>query len=88
MHEILGHDIHGQTRTIDVHVGRLRAKLGAEHKSMVDTVRGVGYMAATPPQPEWIVSAPTPRQSFPDPPRKSPRATVGGGGRFAIQAQA
>jgi len=62
MHEVWGHDIHGRTRTIDVHVGRLRAKLGAEHQSMVDTVRGVGYMAATPPQPEWIVSEPTPKR--------------------------
>ena len=62
MHEVWGHDIHSGTRTIDVHVGRLRAKLGAEHKSMVDTVRGVGYMAATPPQPEWIVSEPTPKR--------------------------
>src|SRR5574337_93350 len=33
-------------RTVDVHVQRLRAKLGAGHKSIVDTVRGVGYMAA------------------------------------------
>jgi hypothetical protein len=23
---------------------------------MIDTVRGVGYMAATPPQPEWILT--------------------------------
>jgi hypothetical protein len=26
---------------------------------MVDTVRGVGYMAVTPPQPEWIVNEST-----------------------------
>ena len=25
----------------------------------VDTVRGVGYMAMTPPQPQWIVTDPT-----------------------------
>lgn len=25
---------------------------------MVDTVRGVGYMAVTPPQPRWIVGEP------------------------------
>jgi len=65
MQEVWGHDIHGPTRTIDVHVGRLRAKLGTEHQSIVDTVRGVGYMAATPPQPEWIVSAPTPPPLLP-----------------------
>jgi len=44
--------------TVDVHVRRLRAKLGTEHESMIDTVRGVGYMAVTPPQPQWIVTDP------------------------------
>lgn len=35
---------------------------------MVDTVRGVGYMAVTPPQPQWIISesAPTPVWTPPD----------------------
>jgi DNA-binding response OmpR family regulator len=60
MHEAWGYDCNGRIRTIDVHVRRLRAKLGAEHKSVVDTVRGVGYMAVTPPQPEWIVGDPIP----------------------------
>jgi DNA-binding response OmpR family regulator len=55
MHEVWGYDCNGRVRTVDVHVRRLRAKLGAEHESMIDTVRGVGYMAATPPQPEWIL---------------------------------
>ncbi len=59
MHEVWGYDCHGRVRTVDVHVRRLRAKLGAEHESMVDTVRGVGYMAVTPPHPEWIVHEPT-----------------------------
>ena len=56
MHEAWGYDCNGQVRTVDVHVRRLRAKLGTGHQSMVDTVRGVGYLAATPPQPEWIVT--------------------------------
>ena len=56
MHEVWGYDCNGRVRTVDVHVRRLRAKLGAEHESVIDTVRGVGYMAATPPQPEWILS--------------------------------
>ena len=56
MHEVWGYDCNGRVRTVDVHVRRLRAKLGTEHESMIETVRGVGYMAATPPQPEWIVS--------------------------------
>ena len=58
MHEVWGYDTNGRVRTVDVHVRRLRAKLGAEYESMVDTVRGVGYMAVTPPQPQWIVSEP------------------------------
>jgi DNA-binding response OmpR family regulator len=60
MHEVWGYDCNGRVRTVDVHVRRLRAKLGTEHDSMVETVRGVGYMAATPPQPEWIVTELTP----------------------------
>jgi DNA-binding response OmpR family regulator len=59
MHEVWGYDCNGRARTVDVHVRRLRAKLGPQHESLIDTVRGVGYMAATPPQPEWIVSEST-----------------------------
>jgi DNA-binding response OmpR family regulator len=55
MHEAWGYDCNGRVRTVDVHVRRLRAKLGSEYESMVDTVRGVGYMAVTPPQPQWII---------------------------------
>ena len=35
-------DYFGGTRTVDVHVRRLRAKLG-EHEALISTVRGVGY---------------------------------------------
>jgi DNA-binding response OmpR family regulator len=59
MHEVWGYDCNGRVRTVDVHVRRLRAKLGAQHDSMIDTVRGVGYMVATPPQPEWVLSEST-----------------------------
>jgi DNA-binding response OmpR family regulator len=38
----------GHTKTVDVHVQRLRAKLGEPYETLVDTVRGVGYMAAQP----------------------------------------
>jgi DNA-binding response OmpR family regulator len=55
MHEVWGYDCNGRVRTVDVHVRRLRAKLGSEHDSMIDTVRGVGYMAVTPPQPQWVM---------------------------------
>lgn len=58
MHEVWGYDCTGRVRTVDVHVRRLRAKLGTEHESMIDTVRGVGYMAVTPPHPQWIVTEP------------------------------
>lgn len=58
LHEVWGFDCNGRVRTVDVHVRRLRAKLGTEYESMVDTVRGVGYMAVTPPHPEWIVNEP------------------------------
>lgn len=59
MHEVWGYDRNGRVRTVDVHVRRLRAKLGPGHESVVDTVRGVGYMAATPPHPEWVLSGST-----------------------------
>ncbi|MGV1033866.1 MAG: response regulator transcription factor [Microbacteriaceae bacterium] len=40
--EVWGYDYFGGTRTVDVHVRRLRAKLGeAEH--LIGTVRNVGY---------------------------------------------
>ncbi|WP_203569006.1 winged helix family transcriptional regulator [Aestuariimicrobium ganziense] len=41
--EVWGYDYFGGTRTVDVHVRRLRAKLGAEHEGHIGTVRNVGY---------------------------------------------
>lgn len=58
MHEVWGYDCNGRVRTVDVHVRRLRAKLGTQYESMIDTVRGVGYMAVTPPHPQWIAGDP------------------------------
>jgi hypothetical protein len=40
---VWGYDYFGGTRTVDVHVRRLRAKLGAEHEALIGTVRNVGY---------------------------------------------
>jgi DNA-binding response OmpR family regulator len=40
--EVWGYDYFGGTRTVDVHVRRLRAKLG-EYESLIGTVRNVGY---------------------------------------------
>lgn len=41
--EVWGYDYYGGTRTVDVHVRRLRAKLGADHDQLITTVRNVGY---------------------------------------------
>lgn len=43
LQEVWGYDFFGGTRTVDVHVRRLRAKLGAEHENMIATIRNVGY---------------------------------------------
>lgn len=48
--EVWGYDFIGGTRTVDVHVRRLRAKLGREYDSLIGTVRGVGYRFARPPK--------------------------------------
>lgn len=48
LREVWGYDFYGGTRTVDVHVRRLRAKLGPEHESLIETVRSVGYRAAGP----------------------------------------
>jgi DNA-binding response OmpR family regulator len=48
LREVWGYDFYGGTRTVDVHVRRLRAKLGPEHEHLIQTVRGVGYRAAEP----------------------------------------
>ncbi len=41
--DVWGYDYYGGTRTVDVHVRRLRAKLGVEHENLIGTVRNVGY---------------------------------------------
>jgi len=43
LQEVWGYDYFGGTRTVDVHVRRLRAKLGTEHELLIGTVRNVGY---------------------------------------------
>jgi DNA-binding response OmpR family regulator len=55
LQEVWGYDYFGGTRTVDVHIRRLRAKLGPEREALIGTVRNVGYkfvaqpMAALPP---------------------------------------
>ena len=44
--DVWGYDYYGGTRTVDVHVRRLRAKLGVEYEGLIATVRNVGYRFA------------------------------------------
>lgn len=77
LQEVWGMDYYGGTRTVDVHVRRLRAKLGSERESLIGTIRNVGYRFAGPrtraedptttpgPGPDNGVAAPTPEPSKP-----------------------
>ncbi|HEX6869794.1 MAG TPA: response regulator transcription factor [Micromonosporaceae bacterium] len=69
LREVWGYDYYGGTRTVDVHVRRLRAKLGSEYESMIGTVRQVGYKFVVPPSRNLPVaeSAEAPEPSRPDP---------------------
>src|SRR4029078_5569826 len=51
LQEVWGYDYYGGTRTVDVHVRRLRAKLGPDHEALIGTVRHVGYRYVTPSGP-------------------------------------
>ena len=52
LQEVWGYDYFGGTRTVDVHVRRLRAKLGPENESLIGTVRNVGYRFVLPTEPD------------------------------------
>ncbi|WP_242636999.1 winged helix-turn-helix transcriptional regulator [Myceligenerans salitolerans] len=62
LQEVWGYDYYGGTRTVDVHVRRLRAKLGPEHEQLIGTVRNVGYRFDPPKEraaePEEPAGAP------------------------------
>ena len=61
LQEVWGYDYYGGTRTVDVHVRRLRAKLGTEHEQLIGTVRNVGYRFVLPPRdPASAPAAPAP----------------------------
>jgi DNA-binding response OmpR family regulator len=49
LREVWGYDYFGGSRTVDVHVRRLRAKLGPRCETMIGTVRQVGYKFVAPP---------------------------------------
>ena len=80
LQEVWGYDYFGGTRTVDVHVRRLRAKLGAEHEALIGTVRNVGYRFV-PLKPEE--SRGYPRAGAGAPPDRAPAgaAEPGPGGR-------
>jgi DNA-binding response OmpR family regulator len=40
---VWGYEYYGGARTVDVHIRRLRAKLGEEHAHLIATIRSVGY---------------------------------------------
>lgn len=54
--EVWGYDYFGGTRTVDVHIRRLRAKLG-DLESLIGTVRNVGYRFNLEPQDEFAGAA-------------------------------
>jgi len=43
LNHVWGYDYYGGTRTIDVHIRRLRAKLEPDYDGLIETVRNVGY---------------------------------------------
>lgn len=62
----MGYDFFGGTRTVDVHVRRLRAKLGPEHEALIGTVRNVGYKAVRPARGRAQAAEPDERESDDD----------------------
>ncbi|MDX3235746.1 response regulator transcription factor [Streptomyces sp. ME03-5709C] len=76
LQEVWGYDYFGGTRTVDVHVRRLRAKLGPEHESLIGTVRNVGYRFVTPEKAERpeqeAAPAPTEQEAVPAPTGQAP----------------
>lgn len=62
LQEVWGYDYYGGTRTVDVHVRRLRAKLGTEYEALIGTVRNVGYRFTPPQLPRPVRSPAADRQ--------------------------
>ncbi len=60
LQEVWGYDYFGGTRTVDVHVRRLRAKLGGDHETLIGTVRNVGYRFVLPPRDQAVERADQP----------------------------
>jgi DNA-binding response OmpR family regulator len=58
LHGVWGFDFFGGSRTVDVHIRRLRAKLGPEYESLIGTVRNVGYKAVRPARKRSLAAGP------------------------------
>jgi DNA-binding response OmpR family regulator len=69
--EVWGMDYFGGTRTVDVHIRRLRAKLGPEHEQLIGTVRNVGYRFVLPPSRRGTLSPDDPAEAVGPAPRRS-----------------
>jgi DNA-binding response OmpR family regulator len=48
---VWGYDFYGGTRTVDVHIRRLRSKIEGPRRAFIETVRNVGYRFHPTPQP-------------------------------------
>ncbi|MBI4340972.1 MAG: winged helix-turn-helix transcriptional regulator [Candidatus Omnitrophica bacterium] len=46
--KVWGYDYYGGTRTVDVHIRRLRSKIESRGATYIDTVRNVGYKFLEP----------------------------------------
>jgi DNA-binding response OmpR family regulator len=83
LQEVWGYDYFGGTRTVDVHVRRLRAKLGTEHEGLIGTVRNVGYrfVPAKGEEPERSAADVDGRLEPPEEhsPQNAPRGNAAGG---------
>jgi DNA-binding response OmpR family regulator len=64
LRDVWGYDV-PSTRTVDVHIGRLRAKLDPPHNLMIRTVTNVGYKIVIPP-----VAPANARRRSPEPARR------------------
>jgi DNA-binding response OmpR family regulator len=69
LQEVWGYDYFGGTRTVDVHVRRLRAKLGTDNEQLIGTVRNVGYRFVPAKggaaRPDPVAEAAVPLEDFP-----------------------
>jgi len=67
--QIWGSDFLGGPRTVDVHIRRLRAKLGADQEALIATIRNVGYRAIPPGTTRRFAQAEPNSSSEPSPPQ-------------------